>query len=59
MIGLGVAAAGWVLLVAAVCVVVGVWTLIPAAVVMIVVGLFVDLDRLKESTRAKRHPSAP
>jgi hypothetical protein len=59
MIGLGVAAAGWVLLVAAVCVVVGVWTLIPAAVVMIVVGLFVDLDRLKESTRAKRHSSAP
>ena len=59
MIGQTVVAAGWVLLVAAVCVVVGVWTLIPAAVVMIVVGLFVDLDPVKESTRAKRHPSAP
>lgn len=54
MIGYGVVAAGWVLLVAALCVVVGVWALIPAAVVMIVVGLFVDLDPVKESTRGKR-----
>lgn len=54
MIGQVVVAAGWVLLVVAVCVVVGVWTLIPAAVVMMVVGLFVDLDPVKESARGKR-----
>jgi hypothetical protein len=54
MIGLATVGAGWVLLVVALAVVAGVWTLIPAAVVMIAVGLFADLDPGKEPTRGKR-----
>lgn len=57
MIGFGVVVAGWVTLLAALVVLLGVWPLVPAGVVMIVVGLSVDLDRVKEPTRAKRHPS--
>lgn len=58
MIGAAVVAAGWVVLLVALVVLLGVWPLVPAGVVMMVVGLTVDLDRVKEPTRAKRHPSA-
>ncbi len=54
MIGAGVVAAGWVLLLVALVVLFGAWPLVPAGVVMMVVGTFVDLDRVKEPTRGKR-----
>ena len=53
MIGAGVVAAGWVCLLVAL-VVFGAWPLVPAGVVMMAVGTFVDLDRVKEPTRGKR-----
>ncbi len=55
MIGLGVVAAGWLTLVVALVLLFGAWPLVPAGVVMMIVGAFVDLDRAKEPTRAKRH----
>jgi hypothetical protein len=58
MIGFAVAAAGWVVFVVGLVLLLGVWPLAPAGLVMIVVGLVVDLDRVKEPTRAKRSPSA-
>lgn len=59
MIGLGVVTAGFVLVCVGLVVVLGPWVLAPAGGVLILVGLFADLDRLKEPQRAKRHQSAP
>jgi cytochrome c-type biogenesis protein CcmH/NrfF len=59
MIGLFVIAAGWVCVVVATVVLWGVPALLVAGVVMLAVGGFVDLDRVKEPQRAKRDPSSP
>lgn len=37
----------------------GVWTLTPVGAVLLLVGLLVDLDSLKESPHGKRRKSAP
>ena len=58
MIGLAVAALGVVFLAVGLALVVGAWVLIPCGVVLVAVGLFVDLDRVKEPQRGKRHQSA-
>lgn len=59
MLGLFAIAAGFILCVLGLIVVVGWWTLIPAGVVLMAVGVFVDLDRVKEPQRGKRSQSAP
>lgn len=59
MIGLLVILAGFVLVVVGLVLVLGVWVLVPAGVVVMLVGMFADLDRLKEPQRAKRSQSAP
>jgi membrane-bound ClpP family serine protease len=59
MIGLFVILAGWVCLVVAAVVLWGVAALLVAGVVMLAVGVFVDLDRVKEPQRAKRDQSSP
>lgn len=51
MTGLLIAAVGYVTCAAALVVVVGVWTLIPAGGVLVPAGLFVDWERL----HGKRH----
>lgn len=59
MLGLFAIAAGFILCALGLVLVVGWWTLIPAGVVLMAVGVFVDLDRLKEPQRGKRSQSAP
>lgn len=59
MTGLFVALLGYVAAVVGLVLLVGVWPLIPCGVVLMAVGLFVDLDRVKEPQRAKRSQSAP
>jgi hypothetical protein len=51
--------AGFALCVVGLVLVVGWWTLIPAGVVLMAVGVFVDLDRVKEPQRGKRSQPAP
>lgn len=58
MIGLLVMAVGFVLAVCGVVLTFGVWTLMPAGGVLLVAGLLVDFDRVKEPRRAKRDQSA-
>lgn len=59
MIGLFVILAGWLALVVGAILLWGVVPLLAAGVVMMCVGLLVDLDRVKESQRAKRSQSPP
>ncbi len=59
MIGLSLIAVGWVCVVVACVVLFGSVALIPAGVVMMLVGAFVDLDPVKEPQRAKRRQSSP
>lgn len=59
MIGYLLLAAGLVSLVVGVALLLGPWVFIGAGVVAVVLGLFVDFDRVKEPQRAKRHPAAP
>ena len=54
MIGYGVVAVGWVVLVVGLCLVLGLWPMIPAGAVMVAVGLLVDLEPGKGPTRGKR-----
>lgn len=51
MIGLLVAAVGVVLVLVGLVAAVGVWSLVPAGGVLVLVGVFVDFDRVKESER--------
>ena len=57
MIGLFVILAGWLAVVVGAVLLWGVVPLVAAGVVMIAVGLFADLDRVKEPQRAKRSQS--
>jgi hypothetical protein len=59
MIGPFVIAVGWVCVVVAGVLLFGVPALLVAGLVMCAVGVFVDLDRVKEPQRAKRHQSSP
>lgn len=54
MIGLSVIAVGWILVVVACVVLFGAVALVPAGVVMILVGLIADLDAVRSPKRAKR-----
>lgn len=59
MTGLFVIFAGLLLVVAGAAWLVGPWVLVGAGVVVVLVGLFVDFDRVKEPQRAKRRSTAP
>lgn len=59
MIGFATIATGYALLVVGIVVTLGLWTLIPAGSLLVIVGVFVDLDRIKESPRAQRSRPTP
>ena len=58
MIGLAVIAVGVALVVVGCVLTFGLWTLIPAGAVLVIAGLAVPFDRVKEPQRAQRHQSA-
>ena len=59
MIGLLVALVGVVVASTGIVLTFGLWTLMPVGAVLLLVGLFVDLDSLKEPPHGKRDQSAP
>lgn len=59
MAGLFLILVGFVMTAAAVAWMFTPWVLVAAGVVLMLVGAFVDFDRLKEPPRAKRHSAAP
>lgn len=59
MIGLFVILVGWLCIVVAAVILWGVPALLVSGAVMLSVGVFVDLDRVKEPQRVKRSQSYP